>query len=341
MQRMKVGYENGITWSDAAGEHAAAARRLLRAFETQVEESIGAAGRLALRAGARGLHALLGSEFGSELEDLAEAVEVEPADLVLGNLAYDLTNAAGCSTFVVDTPSGPLHARNLDWTFPGRVLRKETTVVEVEGAPCGDYSLVTWPGFFGALTAVAPGRFSVTVNYVRHSDHGFGAALKWAMAGYWPVPWAVRIALDQCRNFAEAVKTLETVNLISPVLFTVAGPRKGEGVVIERGPRDFAFREMEEGAVAVTNHYASDAYEDDNGDLSEMDTVERLESVEESIADDCPEDAKQALAVLDQVAAGETQHQVVMRPRDGALWVRVPGERTWGRELRERHDHAP
>ncbi|HEX7489393.1 MAG TPA: hypothetical protein VF341_10830, partial [Anaeromyxobacteraceae bacterium] len=84
----------------------------------------------------------------------------------------DLLAAAAASG-----PAGPLHARNLDWPFPGALLRRHGCVLRVHGAPAGGYAVVGWPGLVGALTAAAPGRFTVSVNFVRHRRGGLGRLL--------------------------------------------------------------------------------------------------------------------------------------------------------------------
>ncbi len=117
---------------------------------------------------------------------------------------------------------------------------------------------------------------------------------------------------------------------MSPVLFTVAGTRAGEAVVIERCPEDYAHREPEDGVVCVTNHYVTDEYEDDNADLDELDTVERPECLEDALEARKSMDPAKALRILghDDLLGDDTQHQVVMRPADGTLVVKVPGSKT-------------
>jgi acid ceramidase len=315
--------------------------KLLAGFHAQVDDALAGvriasalAGGL-LRRGAATLHGMLGEQFGDELRDLAEVAGAEVSEILLANLAYDLANAAACSTFVDTRGETPLHARNLDWSFRGKLLRKQTSVFSVERGPAGPYTMVGWPGFFGALTAVAPGRFSVTVNYVSHEDEsGLVPALRRAVAGYWPVPWAVRRALDECESYDEAVRLLSELQLLSPVLLTLAGIRKRQALVIERGPDDYAHRDAEQGCLWVTNHYATEAYEDDNVDLGEFDTIERFNRLSAELSGKEAVGPKQALRILShgEIEEPDTQHQVVMMPRTGRLLVRVPGG-----ELTETH----
>ncbi len=147
MRILDAQYDNGICWKGAVAQERRAARKLVRAANEQVEECIGTVGRYVVGKAARALNGLMGSEYRDEMNALADALEVDAADLLVANLAYDLSNSVGCSTFVHTARSKPLHARNLDWVFPRQLLRKHTIAVRVHDAPSGDYSLVTWPGF--------------------------------------------------------------------------------------------------------------------------------------------------------------------------------------------------
>lgn len=156
-------------WSDALGPTAARGRTLLRAFDEQGRSEVPGWLWLGLQGAAGILHSLLGNEHGEEIDDIAEALDASASEIVLANAAYDIANV-GCSTIAARAEGGPLHARNLDWPFPRGLLRRDLVVTRMRNAPCGDYALVTWPGMFGALTGIAPGRFSVTVNFVEHED---------------------------------------------------------------------------------------------------------------------------------------------------------------------------
>jgi hypothetical protein len=327
MKVIDVTYGRGIDWSPAIEPCRSAAASLLVAFDRTVQETLGSSGAWALMRGARALHVAFGSHFGAEVEGLATAIGVGPQAVLVGNLAYDLTNAAACSTFIASGSSPPLHARNLDWAFPGRLLRDHTTVVRVSGAPAGSYAMVTWPGFFGGLTAVAPGRFSVAVNFVAQEDDTPAGAFGRALKGYWPVPWAVRTALDECEDYSAAVSLLSSIPLLSPVLFSVAGVRPGEAVVIERGPNEHVVREQQAGSVCVTNHYASDEYRQE--DAASADSEKRLAALDRGTRRSAPSDPSAAFRLLSRplFLREETQHQVVMSAAEGTLVVRVPGRR--------------
>ena len=323
-------------FASALEPHAGRARRLIAAFDQQAEETItdalgtilGAAAWGTLKVGVGGLHRLFRRQFGDEIDALSEALGVDATDLVVANIAYDLVAGVGCTTMALSGSDGPLHARNLDWTFPGGLLRKNTTILNVDG-PRGPYSMVGWPGMFGALTATAPGRFSVSVNFVRHEDYLSPVDLgKRAVAGYWPVSWVVRQVLETAKTFDTAVRQLSSANILASVMFMVVGTKNSERVVVERSPDEYAHRKAR-GPLLLTNHYASPEFESENVDLSEMDTEDRYCRTEELLEDDIPKTCKAAIKLLGDgdLLSDITQHQVAMRPAAGEMMVRVPGHK--------------
>src|SRR5262245_15168855 len=57
------------------------------------------------------------AEYWAEMQGIAARAGIAIEDFVCGNLYYDALKAVlvGCTAFAIDTPAGPLHARNLDW----------------------------------------------------------------------------------------------------------------------------------------------------------------------------------------------------------------------------------
>lgn len=325
---VEVAYDGGIAWGSAVKGRGRSARALLGGFESQVREFVGAVGWTAMKATAATLAAGFGGYYRAEQRALAAEAKATPSEVLLANLAYDLSaGATGCSTFATTSGEGVLHARNLDWTFPRRLLEKNTIVARVRGAPKGDYAMVTWPGFFGGLTAVAPGRFSVSVNFVLHADYaGVGGFLARAVGGFWPVPWLVRKALDEAKDFKAAVKLLRTAPVLASVLFTVAGTRPGEAVVIERTPGEGFERGA--GQVWTTNHYASSELGPSNVE-DRLDSGGRFQVLRQGL-EAGPRTAAAAFKLLDRprLLKDDTVQQVAMNAREGTLSVRIPGGET-------------
>ena len=322
--------EDGGAWAAAFQGCTPALQELTAAIEAEMEDVVGGFALKGLSVAADQMNRRTGM-YRKDVEELAHLGRMSPGKVVLANVLYDLF-AGGCSTFAVRVGSRLLHARNLDWNFADGLLRKHTHIVAMRGVPAGDYLSVTWPGLLGVLTALAPDRFSVSINYVRHPRYcGMKSFAKRALAGNWPVTWAVRQVCDNAPSYAAAVKALQEVPLLAPALFMVTGCAGNEAVVIERTPHEYATRRLGSAAMlGVTNHYASPAFLQDNISASEesfIDTTERLRVLREILAPRPKMTAKLALKVLscEALFSDITQHQVVMVPATGVMTVDVPG----------------
>src|SRR5262249_42706917 len=133
----------------------------------------------------------------------------------------------GCTAFAVDMGDQVLHARNLDWWTEGSLLSRYTAACRFVGAPAGEFTTVGWPGFVGAFSGIAPGRFAVTLNAVLSDEP--------AQLGT-PVVLLIRRTLEEARSFTEAVRTLSETPIPCDCLLLVTGVRSGEMAVIERSP---------------------------------------------------------------------------------------------------------
>jgi len=91
---------------------------------------------------------VVGKDYWSEMEGIALRAGVSIEAVVTGNLYYDALKAVlvGCTAFAVDTPKGPLHARNLDWWSENDALHRHTLQTEFIGGQAGRFLTVAWPG---------------------------------------------------------------------------------------------------------------------------------------------------------------------------------------------------
>ena len=187
-------------------------------------------------------------DFWAEMQGIASRAGVSIEDIVCGNLYYDALKAVlvGCTAFAVDTATGPLHARNLDWWSENDYLRRSTLLTEFSGGPNGEFTTVGWPGFIGAFSGIAPGRFAVTLNAVI-SDEPLRAAV--------PVVFALRQVLEEAADYQAALRFLTETPLASDSLLLLTGIRNGEMAVIERTPSRAEVRGAEGGCIFVTNDY--------------------------------------------------------------------------------------
>jgi hypothetical protein len=166
----------------------------------------------------------------------------------------------GCTTGAGDDAEagGATLFRTLDWPFTG--LGRAVVVLRQQ-AEAGPYLSVTWPGYAGVLTGSAHGRFAAAINQPPLPLPGWGKAAGWVAARArinqsraLPPSHLLRLAFDTCRSFAEAVALIRLTPICLPAIFTLAGPKAGEALVIERtGTAAF------EPAIPVAaNHWAAD-----------------------------------------------------------------------------------
>lgn len=172
-----------------------------------------------------------GSPYANEIEAHARTLKRPGIWLLHGAYLF------GCTALADETAEGPRLRRTLDWPFPGlgrlvEVMRRETSA--------GPYLDVTWPGFVGVLTAVAPGRFAASINQAPMRQR----TLLWvdyvlnALAGLrstaLPPEHLLRHVFETCATFDQARRWLEITPVARPVLFTLVGCKPGERMVIER-----------------------------------------------------------------------------------------------------------
>jgi len=161
----------------------------------------------------------------------------------------------GCTTAAREESGVPWLARTLDWPFPG--LGRHFEIVRMRGA-AGEFVNVAWPGYAGALTALAPGRFAAAINqaplwrrterpWLRPYDLAANALRTWRIR-FCPPDHLLRQVFESCRDFGEARHRLEATPIARPVIYTLIGCKAGERCVIER---------TEEGSLTRTDETAA------------------------------------------------------------------------------------
>jgi hypothetical protein len=178
---------------------------------------------------------------------------------VLGFSGVWLLNASyqwGCTARACDEDGVPWLLRTLDWPFHG--LGRHAEVARMRGA-AGDFFSVTWPGYVGALTALAPSRFAACVNqapmrrrtthrWLRGYDLAANAVAVWRSDDLMPPDQLLRQTFELCADFAAARRMLESTPVARPVIYVLVGCAAGERCVIERTETSFATRENETSA---------------------------------------------------------------------------------------------
>ena len=161
----------------------------------------------------------------------------------------------GCTALAREEEGLPWLVRTLDWPFPGLGRHVE---VAWKAGPAGDFYSATWPGYVGTLSAMAPGRFAACVNqaplyrrtqhpWLRPYDLAANAWRTWRIR-HIPPDQLLRQVFETCEDFAAARRSLETIPIARPVIYTLIGCAGGERCVIERTEEGFATREHETAA---------------------------------------------------------------------------------------------
>jgi len=266
-------------------------------------------------------------ELVEEMRGVARILDVDEQDVVFANLYYDAMKivlaspTVGCTGFAVDTASGPLHARNLDWTTAEGLLASETLILNFRRAGEAPlYRTVGWPGFVGCLSGLAKGRFAVTLNAAMSEDPPELAP---------PMCFVLRQTLEKARDFAEAVETLRAVEVASDSLLLVSGPVAGQMAVVERSPKRGVVRGPEGGFVLSTNHYRAlpeSGTATVAGNALAETSCGRYERAEELLGRSPPCDARGCFEVLGDpgVKMTSTVQQMVLSAGSGEVVVVLP-----------------
>jgi hypothetical protein len=183
------------------------------------------------------------SPYVAEIETIAATLAYSGIWFLNGSYQW------GCTAAARDEGGAPWLARTLDWPFPG--LGRGVEITRMQGK-AGDFYSVTWPGYAGVLTAMAPGRFAAAINqaplwrrtsrpWLRPYDIAANALQTWRIR-FCPPDHLLREVFESCRDFGEAKRRLEAMPIARPVIFTLIGCERGERCVIERTEEGFSSR---------------------------------------------------------------------------------------------------
>jgi hypothetical protein len=188
--------------------------------------------------------------YRQEIDRIAEIVGCA------GVHALNLSFEWACSSATAPEDAGQKLWRTLDWPLHG--IGTHVVVVRHE-SPAGPWINVTWPGFAGALTVLAPGRFAAAINLpplrrrtgllpfdwlLMRRDVGRSSAL--------PPSHLLRQVAERAPDFGAARAMLAGTQICTPAMFTLCGVRAGEGCVMERLEGSAI---LHEGSAAVSNHW--------------------------------------------------------------------------------------
>jgi hypothetical protein len=262
--------------------------------------------------------------FQREAVGVARLIDASWRDVILANVCYDLLLATmGCSTVVLPTPSGPVVARNMDW-WPEDLLARASYLIRCSRAGALRFAHAGFPGAIGVVTGLSARGFAVVLNAVICTE-----GRRWL--GY-PVLLHLRRVMEDAADFDDALRMLTRQRLAAPALFTLAGSRNEQRVVVERTPRRYALRRPRgEQPLLATNDYRvlTDAQGQAPGDVLLRTACPRYERLAQLVAKHRPDqeitDAALLYALSDAAAIQDiTAQHVIMRPQTGQMRLFVP-----------------
>lgn len=185
--------------------------------------------------------------YAGEIAEIAAELDLSGVWLLNASFQW------GCTARACEQGGERWLVRTLDWPFKG--LGHHVEVAHMQGE-CGDFLSVTWPGYVGVLTAMAPGRFGAALNqapmwrrtrhpWLRPCDYLASALTTLASAGRMPPDQLLRRAFEACPSYETARQLLETTPVARPVIYTLVGCAPRERCVIERTETAFLTREDE------------------------------------------------------------------------------------------------
>jgi hypothetical protein len=199
-----------------------------------------------------------------------------------GAYFFSINYEWGCTCRVTPSPDhkSARLIRVLDWRTPG--LGRNVLAARVS-SPAGRFVTLTWPGYTGVLTGMAPGRFSAALNQApMRKAIGF-YALDWAAnrRRVWhmshPTPaHLLRTVFEQAKTYADARRMLIEEPISTPAIYSLAGLKANETAVIERTETE---ARAHEGPNVAANHWQSPGWRghargyDSAGRASQMHTV--------------------------------------------------------------------
>jgi nucleotide-binding universal stress UspA family protein len=200
----------------------------------------------------RGMSAGIAEDHLDQLKALAESAGVDPDGLLVANLAPDLFAALSCSCLAVSGEKSRggemLFARNLDWQG-GSALRELGLLVVESGAKLR-FASVTWPGLVGVATGMNEKGLAaadlVVLGRRGKSERGV------------PVFFALRRAMETCGSVDEAADLLKQMKRTVLQNYMLADPKTA--AALETGPGRFRRRNLQNGHVAVANHFDPDRH---------------------------------------------------------------------------------
>lgn len=157
-------------------------------------------------------------------------------EVFLLNYMYEMF--AACTSIVYESSSGDIVlAHNLDYFF---TIPMGHSIVQLEFLKGGSllYKAQAVSGQIGFFSALRPEAFALTIN--QRSKRRIGSLQSYLKslftAGQLPIIYTIRKAMEEYKDFENAVSYFSETKLGTNCYFILSGTKKNEGIVITRGP---------------------------------------------------------------------------------------------------------
>ncbi len=177
-----------------------------------------------------------------------------------GAYFFSINYEWGCTCRVAPSPdrTSARLIRVLDWKTAG--LGRNVIAARV-GGKSGPYVTLTWPGYTGVLTASAKGRFSGALNQapmrspvgVFYLDWAANRRRVWGMPHQMPAH-LLRDVFETAKTYDDARMMLIETPISTPAIFSLAGVKPTDTVVIERTETE---ARIHDGSNVAANHWQS------------------------------------------------------------------------------------
>lgn len=168
--------------------------------------------------------------YDEELTSVANILGISVNKLILGQLIYEMF--AMCTSTVFKCRDKILHFRTMDWGLPD--LKKVTVNLIFVKHRVQIFTATSWAGYVGIMTAMAPGNYTVSLNY-RRSNGTLIDNISKALQLKWPIGYLIRYILENEYSFYDAKKIFKEAELISPCYITL-GHYTDQTCIIVRDP---------------------------------------------------------------------------------------------------------
>ncbi|KAI8895218.1 hypothetical protein BC833DRAFT_660261 [Globomyces pollinis-pini] len=221
-----------------------------------------------------------------------QAEKLKFSELVIIQYAYEFNALCTSVAVNVDSESGPLHIRTMDW--PTSFLSPLTMQLEFYKGGQILFKSTSWLGLVGIFTGMRmadPSKpssepFSISLNYRRVIEPSILSFVSKMMSRQLATTGQlIRQTLEQVEHFGTAVQSLRNSPLISPCYFTIVGSQHQNGVVITRGEQSLHTTQSlrTSNYIVQTNTDHLSATTVDPNSLDVFNSISRMLSIENSM----------------------------------------------------------